>query len=130
MSLPLCFTCLFHGRISRHVTITCSKHPTLLISWVLGTWPSLGDPVALCYRPVQLVATDHPEVTGDVDPSFLSPLSVSDEVTSPSLVDESGWHTPGIGALWYFPAQSFLTPCDQYGFPFLSQLLVTGISFV
>lgn len=90
MSLPLCFTCLFHGRISRHVTITCSKHPTLLISWVLGTWPSLGDPVALCYHPVQLVATDHPEVTGDVDPSFLSPLSVSDEVTSPSLVDESG----------------------------------------
>ena len=50
MSLPLFLTCLFHGRIFRHVTITCSRHPTLLISWALGTWPSPGDPVALCYH--------------------------------------------------------------------------------
>lgn len=124
MSLPLCLKCLFHGRISHHLTITCSRH-----SYAHGGTgnhsPSCGMSSALCVHPTQLVATDDPELKGDVDPSFF-PLSFLDEATSQSLVDGNGWHTPEIGALRCFTAQSFIILCNQCGFPFLSWFLVTG----
>lgn len=72
--------------------------------------------MALCYSPLQLV-TNYLEIEGDFDPSFSLFGFLWCEVTSQSLVDQSGWHTPEIGDLQYFTAQSFIVLCNQRGFP-------------
>lgn len=118
MSLPLCLKCLFHGRISHHLTIICWRHSHSASLWsTRNLGPVRKMSTALLLRS-HMTCGDRWSWRGSCWFLFFPLHSLNSEGTSQFLVDESGWHTPETGAFQYFTAQSFIVLCNQRGLPF------------